>query len=293
VAEEWCAARVQCGKALLLTATEQRERVRLLLGELLECPIASFTPKEAAARYAAYVVTPGARTGRPPSAATHRHGLELCRFLWDWAMRRGYVATNPWKDVLPVGRPNKGKPQLRPSEAARLIAACEQDQSSMATAVRLLLELGLRASEALSVEARDVDSGVLFVQGSKSAAARRRIELPLGLREQMERMAAGCVPTERLFGACRRTLLTHVKRLCRIAGVPVVGCHALRGTHASLAVLGGASVQSVAQVLGHARTAITSAHYIAPDAALAARVGTVRASLDRVSIVPQSFHQPV
>jgi integrase len=227
------------------------------------------------------------------AAATQRFDRKLARAAWTWAVRKGYCRVNPWAVVQPIGRPNRGKPQLRPAEAARLQLAAEVAAAGghyMAVAVLCCLELGLRASEALGIKTRNVDGGVLFVEGTKTASARRRIELPAGLRGHLERLAAGKAPGDLLMPGWRQSLHAFTRRLCERAEVPRVGPHALRGTHASLATIGGASVEAVARVLGHARIEVTRQHYVDADAATSASVGAVQATLQRAGIVPESFH---
>ena len=84
---------------------------------------------------------------------------------------------------------------------------------------------------------------------------------------------------DRLCAAPRQTLHKAVVAMCARAGVPRVCVHGLRGTHASLAVSGGASVEAVARVLGHTSTKMTLDHYIPEEAATDARVAAVDASL--------------
>lgn len=75
-------------------------------------------------------------------------------------------------------------------------------------------------------------------------------------------------------------LLLHVKRLCRLAGVPVVCTHSLRGLHASVATDAGATSHMVAAALGHSSPAITQAHYIAEGTVEHARTRKVIERLD-------------
>jgi integrase/recombinase XerC len=63
-----------------------------------------------------------------------------------------------------------------------------------------------------------------------------------------------------------------VTRMCKLAGVPRVTPHGLRGTNATLATEAGAASHLVAAQLGHASTAITEGGaYIDPHRAGAAK----------------------
>ena len=59
--------------------------------------------------------------------------------------------------------------------------------------------------------------------------------------------------------------VVRVKRLCRLAGVPEVVPHSLRGLHATLALEGGATADAVAKALGHSSFAMTAQHYASPS----------------------------
>jgi integrase len=59
----------------------------------------------------------------------------------------------------------------------------------------------------------------------------------------------------------RSWLLRQVKRTCRLAGVPEVSAHGLRGTHADLSLHAHVTALAVAQALGHTTTDVTFGHY--------------------------------
>lgn len=60
-----------------------------------------------------------------------------------------------------------------------------------------------------------------------------------------------------------------VQRLCRLAGVPIVSPHGLRGTHGRLAVEAGISADVVAASLRHQN--VTTEHGAGRDAVAAAQ----------------------
>ena len=55
------------------------------------------------------------------------------------------------------------------------------------------------------------------------------------------------------------------RRICVMAGVPNVCPHSLRGLHATLALEGGATSDSVAKALGHGSFELTARHYATED----------------------------
>ena len=108
-------------------------------------------------------MTPTPKTGAPPTAATHRFYLKLAQTLFGWAVRKKYLRENPFAQVQPLGRPNRGKKQLRFEEAERFITVgfrlFEEKEDWMALAAVTALLLGLRASETVHLRVRDLDCG--------------------------------------------------------------------------------------------------------------------------------------
>jgi len=282
--ELWTAARLRGGDATPATIADQAARVRHLLGPVLDLRLNELTERKATAIYERATIEPSIKTGRPLSAASHRFYLSIVGYMWKWAQKQGYAKENPWAEVEPIGRVSSGKPQLRPAEARRFAQLAEQEAaagSELALAALCCLSLGLRASEALGLTGRDIDAEAneVYVSGTKTAAARRRLKVPPYLGTLLGRAAAARHPMDRLCAAPRQTLHKAVVAMCARAGVPRVCVHGLRGTHASLAVSGGASVEAVARVLGHTSTKMTLDHYITEEAATDARVAAVDASL--------------
>ena len=70
-----------------------------------------------------------------------------------------------------------------------------------------------------------------------------------------------------------------VRALCRLAGVPEVVPHSLRGLHATLALEGGATADAVAKALGHSSFAMTEQHYASPSSVSNARSSRVAQTL--------------
>jgi len=146
------ADRVQQGSCSAHTAEEQRARLSGWLGDWLEDELGKLTPKRAAALYERLVQTPTSKTGQPPTAATQRHYLKTVK---------GLFRESPFESIQPVGRPNRGKKQLRFDEAERFITTAfelfDERQDTMALVAVTALLLGCRASEVLHLRVRDLD----------------------------------------------------------------------------------------------------------------------------------------
>ena len=243
--------------------------------------LSSVTPRKAEALYAA-------ATEKNYAVATHQKFLREAKAFYGYCVKQQHVTINPFAGIQSCGKSKSGKPQLRTDEARKLSSfllerAKKGDRASLALMVQVLL--GLRSSEVLNLRKRDLDcSGrVLVIEGTKSANAKRSLELDAPVvRDLLMRRCESLTSESLVFasdGATKAhsttTLWKSLSRFCRLIGVPRVCPHSLRGLHSTLAIKAGATSTYVAQALGHGSDAVTRRHYIAPaafDAARAARV---------------------
>lgn len=156
--------------------------------------------------------------------------------------------SNPLAEIEGIGRRNKRKLQLRYDETRRLVDLCftlaPTDDGAVAVALQPLI----------MERTRDKLPTALLFQGKRGARHDR-----------------GWVRKE-------------ARRLCLLAGVPVVCAHLLRGFHATAAIAAGASPNLVAAALGHESASITLTNYAAPGSAeLASRRRIVANLLPRQS----------
>lgn len=270
-------------------------RLRRFFAPVLDSPLASLTERRCQALYDELRQQISAQTARPLAVDTHRAYLADGRSFGTWVAKTKLLKTNPLAAIEGVGRRSHGKPQLRHNEARRLSELCfaraADDDGALAVLVAVLM--GLRAGEIVSRTARDLDDAgrILWVDdvedwSPKTAAARRRVEVPALLqplllaRIQDKLPAALLFPNRRGARHDRGWVRKEARRLCLLAGVPVVCAHSLRGFHATAAIAAGASPHIVAAALGHESASITMTSYAAPGSAeLASRRRTVAALL--------------
>jgi site-specific recombinase XerD len=174
---------------------------------------------------------------------------------------------------------------LAPSAVAQLLESCDRrtavGQRDYAILV-VLARLGLRAGEVAALELSDIDwhRGELLVRGKGDR--RERLPLPVDVGEAL----AGYLRQGRPRCQDRHVFLRvkappmglHgdgvtkvVHAACLRAGVPVVGAHRLRRTHACETLRHGGSLAEVGEVLRQ-RSASTQALYAKVDRAALARV---------------------
>ncbi len=223
-----------------------------------------------------------AQIGHAPD--THRNALAAGRSFGKFCLKMRWLKLNPFADVEGVGRRRHGKEQLRGSEAIKLTDLCLSLGIEPAPiAVLAVLILGPRASEVIDREVRDLDNGgkLLWIPDSKTDAGKRTLDVPGLLQPLLLALAKDRIGAAPLFRrrdgskATRHWILYHCKRLCAVAGVPVITVHGLRGTHGSLARRGGATGELVAAQLGHASVGITNRAYIQAGASQAADADVV------------------
>lgn len=209
----------------------------------------------------------------------HRNALNETRTFLNWCMAkpRQWIKRNPVKEVKGEGKRKRGKPQLRIDESRLFEAKCFElhAQGKIAGAVGIgALHLGTRITEMVSRPVRDLDDDgwLLWIPDSKTESGRRKLEIPADLRGILLKLAKGKQPHEPLFRGRRGTehITRHsayrmVKETCALAGVPIVSPHGLRGTHASIARVSGATPALVAAAIGHkSYDAVTARNYVAP-----------------------------
>lgn len=199
---------------------------------------------------------------------THRNTLGQARTFFGWCVDRGYMRRNPAEKLKGIGRRKRGKPQLRIDEAQKLMAACKADASPGAAGTMVALLLGMRASEIVGIVVRDLDAEatLLWIDDAKTAAGRRTLQVPPVLASRLVRLTAKKKPRDQIFPRDRHWLARECKRICRVANVPEVTPHGLRGTHASIIAEQGVTGHVAAQALGHSSYAVTEAHYVDPGA---------------------------
>jgi integrase len=247
-----------------------------------------------------YRTSPISKAGKLPSTDTLVGVLKQSRTFVAWLVAKGWVKHPALLDDLKVtGKRRRGKPQLRFDDARRYEAKARElaDQGDVGAIAALVpLYMGTRAGEVVGRRVRDLDDRgrLLHIEYAKTEAGNRPLEVPDVLQPYLQRLAANKESDAPLFtGSTPRArrnmealkdpvgwLRRQVARVCKIAGVPVVGPHGLRGTHGSLASEVGTTSSAIAQAMGHASSTVTERHYIRQEAMDNARINRVVAALN-------------
>jgi integrase/recombinase XerD len=217
----------------------------------------------------------GGPDGKPPAAAATLQRKAAClRSFYRHLRREGALEHDPTAELRAPRKTQKLPQVLSRDEVARLLAT-PTGSDPAALRDRALLELmyacGLRASEAIDLEVRDVDlyAGILRARGKGSkerlvpvgrdaiAAVRTYLQhgrpRVVGLREERHLFV-----NHRGAGLTRQGLYKIVQRHARAAGLDGrMSPHTLRHTFATHLLAGGCDLRSLQEMLGHADIATT------------------------------------
>ncbi len=216
----------------------------------------------------------------PLAVATHRHILLESRSFLRWCLKQGWLKMNPLDGVEGKGKRKRGKPQLTIDELRVWVTkALELAQAGDDGALAALMAplMGPRASEITRRLVRDIDDdGRIFrISDAKTEAGERQVEIPEILRPLIAEHIKGRKADEWLFTTRGKEKGPHwrdwprenVQRICRLAGLPSVTAHGMRGSHATLAVQAGIASHLVAAQLGHTSfDNVTAKNYAQPAA---------------------------
>jgi integrase len=273
--DQYAEHKKQAGKRAgsIETATH---RLRALFKPALQMPVVLVTTKQAQRFYDMFCEG-NTRRGKLPSGDTTRNTLSEGKRFLAWCMKKGHCKSNVLADVEGRGIKTRGKPQLTEDEARRWLETASplMEANEWVTAAVTCLLLGVRSSEIVNRQVRDLDRGgtVLVITKGKTRNSDRKQEVPEILKAHLLRLAKGKRGDQQLFSftgkqGTDRTAVA-CRKLCRLARVPIVSPHALRGTHSSLAQNVGITAHVVAAALGHTSPTTTLAHYTTPSAAKA------------------------
>lgn len=192
---------------------------------------------------------------------------------------------NPVKGVPRVKFSNARETYINAEEAARLVAAAETSRNKqLAAIIRLLLLLGMRVSELLSMrwENVDTDKRMLFIPTSKTGKS-RRLPLPQAAVDIIDAVPKGTpflFPNPRNPKAHLRSIKHGWQAAREAAGLPDLRIHDLRHSAASAWINNGVGLATVGKLLGHANLASSARYSHLSDDTLMAAVEAGAAKLN-------------
>lgn len=270
--QDW--TRAQAGAATERHITNVRSSLELHLQALLPLPLDQVTTEAVETARAAYLGSIG--TGHRPGQEgewdlSHTVGgankvVQNLSSVVGWAVRRGTLPAVPFK-LAPLKAQEEVEPVLWPELVQPFLATAASGHKRKRepfppglTAMRLMLQLGLREAEALGARWEWLDRRrQVYVVGQAKARTVREIPVPAALLDHLDRVlgpttapAAGLIlPAE--DGAPHRAGFTAkpVERCAALAGAPGLHPHRLRASFATTHFEAGTPLSQIQQMMGH------------------------------------------
>ena len=233
--------------------------------------VAGITERDVKQWHASLHATPFAADRAAPVLSVLLHRAEL----------HGYrpEGSNPCVGIRRYRR--RGRERfLSPEEMQRLGAVLSRHENTrpleIAT-IRLLLLTGCRRNEILSLKWSDYREGHLYLRDSKTGPRTVWLSSPArGILDGLPRRRTWIFPARRKRSHFVPAMLDPLWRKVRDeAGLSDVRLHDLRHSYASVAILNGATVPTIARLLGHNDTATTLKYTHLNHTAVRAAVETV------------------
>lgn len=232
LAAAWLAGRVDIDASTLVTYTTHTERVKDAFGKR---PPEAVTPSDVVAFISSLKLAPG----------TVRQVVGVLRMILDEAD----LSANPARDRR-IRLPRADTRVVEPPDAKRVLACFQHARLAHRATLVLLEQTGLRVSEALGLQPRDVDASGDRVRVRPEESKRDRprwVPVPDWLGELL------VLP----LGGTRQAVYNAVKAGCEDAGVHHFRPHDLRHRRASLWHQQGIPAVELAARLGHARPSMS------------------------------------
>jgi integrase/recombinase XerC len=197
------------------------------------------------------------------SSGTANHWLRIIKLLTMWAVNRGILVKSPWK--VKMIKIQKRPRVILPIDIALAWFACIDRaavrQPAIATAVRLMFGLGLRAGESASARWEWIDwKRKTFTHGETKGREAEPIPLAgwlldyLAPRRQHVGLIAPRTDGTQFSPGFAREAIRAANVQCKVDGITP---HRLRGTFATLLSEAGVPIQTIQKVMRHKSFATT------------------------------------
>lgn len=231
-------------------------------------------------------------TGKGLAEKTQKHYLTFISDVMRYAILCGMITNNPCRGVPVVKTEHKESEPYTFEEEIALMERLDDAPLRYRTYVLLMIYCGMRRSEVLGLEWKDIDfeskkcaivrtsqyrnkNTGTYTSAPKTKSSQRCLELPqevlaelrkLKLEQNRNRVKCGdqWIETDRVFTQWNgkpmgvHTPYNWLMTFCKKQGLPFKGLHAFRHAFATLAILDAkVDLKTVSAVLGHAQTTTT------------------------------------
>lgn len=231
------------------------------------------------------------KSGKGLSQKTQKHYLTFISNVMKYALRCGYISSNPCKDIVVVKTESKEK-DIYSLDELKLLLSKINDKATTDYKVffSLLAYCGMRRGEALGIEYKDIDfdNGMLLIKRTsnynsekgiytstpKTKSSNRYLYLQPNILDLIRQLKAEqqdkannlgdlWIDNDRLFITwCGNpmhpnTPYTWLQRFCESENIAFKGLHSFRHSVATQAIANGVDAKTVSAVLGHSQTSTT------------------------------------
>lgn len=218
---------------------------------------------------------------RVAAATCNRHYALLSR-MFNLGIQWGFIEKNPCQGIQKLKEAGGKERYLSDDEVKRLLSALDNvDPSPSAYAVKFLLFTGMRMSEALTMQWKNVnlEGASVFLPETKAGKARTVVLNGLAKGILVDIKNQGWSRGYVFPGKERKGHLTSPKRVFeavkKMAGIENLRIHDLRHTFASIAVNSGSTLYEVQKLLGHHSSTMTQRYAHLGDSQLRAATDSV------------------
>lgn len=215
---------------------------------------------------------------QPLGAGSAARAVVAVRGLHRFALREGYAATDPARDVRPPTPPRRLPKALSVHQVEALLAGSGVSATPLAIRDRALLELlygtGARISEAVGLSVDDVDTETAAVRLSGKGGKDRVVPMGQYAVAALDAYLVRARPTLAVSGhgspalflnarggrLSRQSAWAVLRAAAQRAQLPAESPHTLRHSFATHLLDGGADVRVVQELLGHASVTTTQVY---------------------------------
>lgn len=183
------------------------------------------------------------------SGSTVRRDLALLSHLYTIALKEwGLPVDNPCAKIRKPKLNKDREQRITEEELVRLIREAEARHAELPSLIRLAVESGMRRSEMLGLQRKDVQGSVAYLADTKNGTSRA---VPLS---KAARAAIAGLPSRmdgRLFSIHPDTVTHYFSRSCDVADIKGLRFHDLRHEATSRFFERGLNIMEVAAITGH------------------------------------------
>lgn len=204
------------------------------------------------------LATPTVNDGTRAPATVNRE-LQLLRRIFNLAIERGLLQTNPCKRMKLLFENNVGTRYLTDEEEEKLKPHLTGRRKHLLDILTIDQYTGMRKGELLSLNRSQIDlvRNIILLTHTKSGKP-RIIPIDADIRPLLQRLCEQAGPSGYLFenkktGKPRKDIKTAWRAALEDAGIPHIPFHcAGRHTFGTRAAEGGANLKDIQEIMGHA-----------------------------------------